>query len=134
MIAELCRDLIGDEATRATHCPGDALQKSVLRPRFDDKKGQAGNDIVTMRMAHLAQRFRQVQGIGIEHGYARVAAKLLAKVGNEFLVELEENEARLGIHALDDLPGVTSLAGAELDNDARLGKIKASRGLPGQKW
>ena len=52
---------------------------------------------------------------------------------DEFLVEFEQNEPGIEIHALNDLTGVATFTGSEFDDHARLGKINAPRGLPSQE-
>jgi hypothetical protein len=74
-----------------------------------------------------------MQGIHVQDGYSGIAEELLAQMSNEFLIELEENETRLGVHAFEDLPRMAAFTGAELDHDTGLRKVNPSGGLPGEK-
>src|SRR5262245_40000242 len=118
VVAELRGDLVCNEATIAVHRFRDALQEPVFRSWVDKKERKARNDIVTTGMAHLLKSLRQMEGICIQHCHPWVTDELFTQVGHKFLVELKQNEPRLGIHTLNDLPGVTSFARAELHNDS----------------
>jgi hypothetical protein len=84
-------------------------------------------------MAHLLKGPRQMEGICIQHCHPWITDELLTQMEDKFLVELEKNETGLGIHPLDDFPGMTSFSRAELYNHSWPRKIEAPRGLPRQK-
>jgi hypothetical protein len=67
---------------------------------------------------------RKVCGVGVEDGDAGVFAEMVAEVVGELGVELEEEEAGIGVHSAGHLAGVAAFAGAELGDDARDGEVK----------
>jgi hypothetical protein len=133
LIAELRGDLVGNETAVGVHCHRDGPQQLVLGLWLDDEERQARHNVVTVRVTHFAQRVEQIQGVGVQDRHPRVPEKLLSQMRDKLLVEFEEDQLRLAVHASDNLAGMATFSGAEFDHDARPGKINASRGLPCQE-
>ena len=49
-------------------------------------------------------------------------------------VDLKEKQARVGVHPLDDFPGVAAFAGPQFHEDARLGEVALGGDPPGEDF
>jgi len=132
--AQLVRDLIGDEAAIRPHRIGDIFEDLVAGLFFDDKEGKAGNDVVAVRVSEFKQGFREMLGIGVQYGHARICGEIFSQMFGKFLVQLEEDESGLWVHAFDDLAGVATFTWPEFHHHSGFREIDAFGSLTGKKW
>jgi hypothetical protein len=64
---------------------------------------------------------------------SRVMSELSFEVLREMVVELDQDEPGVRVHALDDAAGMAAFARAEFHHGARRRKVDKLRGLPSEK-
>ena len=134
MVHELIRHLIDDErraGMRRERVEG-VLQELPLFCGFEDAERNAGNDIVAVFDAAFGQLGGELRRVLMEHGHPRVATELLLKMLRQFRVEFKKEQARVGVHPVDDLASVATLSGAKFGDHPRSTEVHSAGYLSDQ--
>ena len=133
LLTELGAELISDKAAVRIHGARDARKDPPTDGFFDHGKWNAREDVIAAGMSEFVQGLADMQGVGFQDSDTAVVPELVTEVRDECRIHLEQYDAAVRAHALDDFARVTTFAGAEFDNDPRTGEIKARGSLAGEK-